>query len=267
MQSYKCRYNRAPLRFWPAKFWSERIRKSISYSNNDSRPADITQQAPCPCHLTCRAGLSARETRFFNSQKLKNDITGYEIIYLQNNCHQLISRLRMSGAVSSLPPMPSCCGKRWKAGNTETDKTWVELSIWILITNICGNKTQQQENKLLEQAYCRHPVTRLDENCCPAFRTSSVLLRLTMRFKQLHHPMQNFKLWLQYIHQNLILWSSLTNELIAKVSVTASCDTHQTSTINAGLLQSWLCGKILMRLPFYVSQVKQICDLNWPWLL
>jgi hypothetical protein len=38
----------------------------------------------------------------------------------------------------------------------------------LLIDNISGNKTQQQE-KLLEQAYC-HPVTRLAENC-PAFRT------------------------------------------------------------------------------------------------
>jgi hypothetical protein len=112
LQSYKYRYNRTPLRFWPAKFSSERIRTSVSYSN-DSRLADIMRQAPCPCQLTCRAGLSARLTRFFTSQKLKDDITtSYEFIYLQNNCHQLISRLRMSGAISSCPPMPSWCGKR-----------------------------------------------------------------------------------------------------------------------------------------------------------
>jgi len=62
-----------------------------------------------------------------------------------------------------------------------------EVSEFLLTNNICGNKIQQQENKSLEQAYC-NPVTRLDENCL-AFRTSSILLRLTMRFKQLHHPM------------------------------------------------------------------------------
>ena len=163
----------APLRVWPATFSSERIRTSVLYSNDSgladtkqqapcschlsTRLADTKQQSPCPCHLSARLAdtkqqapwpchLSARLTRFFTNQKLKAEPTSYELIYLQNNCQQLISKLRMSGAVSSLPLMPLL----WEEvkGREHTDRQdlggWNWVYEFLLINNnnnICGNKT------------------------------------------------------------------------------------------------------------------------------
>jgi hypothetical protein len=69
----------------------------------------------------CKADLSARLTMFFTSQKLKDDITtSYELIQLQNNCHQLISRLRMSGHIFA----PSNAFMLWEEvkGREHTDR-------------------------------------------------------------------------------------------------------------------------------------------------